>query len=177
MKNYKNAIFFTLFIISVIFEVSVLPAFMNPLPIPNLPLVFMIIWIIAGGYEALFAKIIIGGFFMDIIYAQPLGLNPLLLIVISVVIDKIAKRNIFIADKTKFSFGATLATVFFAVIFAELSARYLVAFVEKTGFPDFSANVFYIGLYSSMLFLLLYFPLIKLEKKLSHYDRRIILTR
>ena len=113
----KTVIFFIVFFAAVI-ETAVFPNFFPDGTAPSVFLALAVFWTIKEGFERALSKIIMIGFFMDLIYSYPVGINIISVLLVSFGVNYVAKR-LLINHKTG-QFFMMAAVVFAGVFGAEL---------------------------------------------------------
>jgi rod shape-determining protein MreD len=171
----KIAIFFLLLLLVVV-QISVLPNIFAKNSVPNILLIMLIFWTARKGIEKTWKLAILGGLLSDLILFVPVGLNVFSFFIAIILINYLAKR--FLATHQAWRFA--ILAVFVAVgtlgheIVLMLIAEVLSIF-QKTA-KNIPLNLDWslarTILNSMIIFVIIYWPLKKIESILNLYGSR-----
>jgi rod shape-determining protein MreD len=171
----KIAIFFLLLFL-VIFQISVLPNIFAKNSIPNILLVMLIFWTARKGIEKTWKLAILGGLLSDLILFVPVGLNVFSFLLTLIAVDYLAKRFLVTHQTWRFAILAALVAV------GALSHEIILMLVMKALdiFQETAKNISVsidwplaqTTANSTIVFVVLYWPLKKIEAILNLYGSR-----
>ena len=132
---------------------------------PDLLLVLSIFWVAYFGRERKMFWIIIAGFFLDLATGGIIGKNIFLLVFIAYLVSYFYGKLLLYGESGKFFL--TMAFIVGGTMINEIIGRMLTFFISKNAF-DFTlllgGEVFLKIFFNLAFFMLIYFPIIKLEK-------------
>ncbi|MFA6973744.1 MAG: rod shape-determining protein MreD [Parcubacteria group bacterium] len=180
---YKKFAIFALLFLLVILQVSALPLFFNARRIPDLVLLVVIFFTVKRGFPAAWKMALLGGFLLDLFSFFPVGVNVLSFVAVSLLINFLAQR--FFVTQSNVKFFTLLALVLAGTIVNDVAVSVLMKIflnVEKiasTGFPILSLELVGKMLSNTLLFVLIYWPLKKLEnlKNIYPYGQQMVVRR
>lgn len=161
---YSLIIFFIIFIFS-LGPVSLSGGIFPPGVFPDLLLVLSIFWVIYFGTKRKIGWILMAGFFLDLATGGPLGKNIFLLALIAYLTSYFSGKLLLYGESGKFFL--TMAFIAAGTLINEILGRMITLFILKDGFqPAFlmGGEIFLKIFFNLAFFMLIYFPIIKLEK-------------
>lgn len=166
----KKTIRTIIIILVVLIQVSFLAVVFPQHKVPSIALALVVSWTIISGFQQIFLWIILLGFFLDIVSFQTVGINIILLVMISYFVSFFSRR--FLLEHRGWG---TLVIVFFIIIstFFYYSVNVFIADSENALANISPENVGIQIIINLILFLIIYFPLRKIEEFLSFYDKRV----
>ncbi|MBU2028436.1 rod shape-determining protein MreD [Patescibacteria group bacterium] len=132
---------------------------------PDLLLVLVIFWVAYFGRERKMIWILMAGFFLDLAMGGPLGKNIFLLTFCAYATSYISSKLLLSGEAGKFFL--TMAFVAVGTLINEIAGRIITIFMLNDSFELTllaGGEVFLKIFFNLAFFLLIYFPVIKLEK-------------
>lgn len=161
---YNLIILFIIFVFS-LGQVSFSGGIFLPGIFPDLMLVLSIFWVIYFGWQRKIGWIILAGLFLDLATGGPLGKNIFILVFIAYAISYISLKLLMLGESSKFFL--TMAFIAGGTLVSEIIGRSLTLIMSSNGF-DFTllaeGEIFLKIIFNLVFFMLIYFPIIKLEK-------------
>lgn len=178
MQNFFIAI---IIFLSVLVQTSLLPNFFPAGSVPDLALILIMIWTAKSDFNSILKWAIIAGIFMDLISFWPVGINIFSFVAVAFAVNSLSKRFLVVQSTWRFFilaimiiFGTlmNLAIIFFLM---KISAR--ISGLSDAGLSIFNQNLFLKPLYNLLIFVIIFWPLEKLDKILRHQNKRVIIKR
>lgn len=169
----KKTIRFTIILMAVLFQISVLSVIFPEYQVPSIIVALVIAWTIHVGFSDILPWVIISGIMLDIASFQPVGISVVLFVSISYFVSFFSRRflvehRVWGAMVVIFFMIAATFFYYFAGIFVAGFNNFLMGeslFLWKTIAAQIVANV--------VLFLIIYFPMKKMEEFISFYDQQV----
>jgi len=163
---------FLLAIFQVFFIGKIFPSYLAP----NLVLLFVVFWTLKAGFEKTLKIAIFSGIILDIFYFWPIGINVLILTVVSFFVRFLGRR--FLVGDFLFRFLWLSVAVSGAVILNEFLSQVIFSgwafFQKEIPFQfHFSWQIGLEIIFHLLTFAIIYWPLQKIEALVSLYGRRI----
>jgi rod shape-determining protein MreD len=146
-------------------QVSLSGGIFSPEIFPDLLLVLSIFWVVYFGIEKKLIWILIAGLFLDLAMGGPLGKNIFLLAFIAYLTSYFSGKLLLRGESGKFFL--TMAFLIAGTLISEIVGRTLTLFMLGDGFKFtllLGGEVFLKMFFNLIFFMLIYFPVIKLEK-------------
>lgn len=182
MKNFFiGAILF----LAVVVQVSFFPNFFSDEAVPDLALLIIVIWTARSSFNAVLKWAIFGGFIMDIASFWPIGINIISFAAVAFVTNSLGKRFMTSQFGWKFFIYSAMVLIATLINFAAVSILSNVTIETEEfrhyfqGFADWSLlqNVGLKVVYNLAVFSIIYWPLERVDKIFSYYNRSIILKK
>lgn len=161
---YNSIVLFIIFVFS-LGQVSLSGGFFSSGTFPDLLLVLVIFWVAYFGRERKTFWIIAAGFFLDLAMGGIIGKNIFLLVFISYMVSYFHGKLLLYGEAGKFFL--TMAFIVGGTIANEVVGRMIILFISKNAY-DFTllagGEIFLKIFFNLAFFMLIYFPIIKLEK-------------
>lgn len=169
----KKTIRFIIILFAVLLQISVLSVIFPKYQVPSMVVALVIAWTIHVGFAGILPWIMTLGIMLDIASFQPLGTSVALLVLISYFVSFFSRRFLvehriwgsvtalfFIIVSTFFYYSAGMVIAGFSNFFSGEPLLFW-----KTLLVQITANV--------ALFLIIYFPLKKMEEFIFFYDQQV----
>lgn len=161
---YNLVILLIIFIFS-LGQVSLSGGIFSPGIFPDLLLVLSIFWVVYFGIERKIVWILIAGLFLDLTMGGPLGKNIFLLALVAFLTGYFSEKLLLRGESGKFLL--TMVFLMVGTLISEIAGRALTLFMLDDSF-EFSlllgGEIFLKIFFNLVFFMLIYFPIIKLEK-------------
>ncbi len=166
----KKTIRAIIIILAVLIQVSFLAVVFPQHKVPSIILALVVSWTIISGFQKIFPWVILLGFFLDIASFQIVGINIILLVMISYFVSFFSRR--FLLEHRVWG---TLVIIFFIIVstFFYYSVNVFIADSENVLANISPGNAEIQIIVNLILFLIIYFPLRKIEEFLAFYDRKV----
>lgn len=161
---YNLIITFVVFIFS-LGQVSLSGGIFSPGIFPDLLLVLTIFWVVYFGIEHKIGWIILAGFFLDLATGGPLGRNIFLFVLIAYAVSYFYGKLLMPGESGKFFL--TMAFIAAGTLVNEVLGRLLTLLVLNESLTSaflLGKEVWLRAFFNLVFFMLIYFPIIKLEK-------------
>lgn len=174
----KIAISMVIFL-AAMFQVSVFPNIFPSGLSPEILLVLVVFWVSKSGFEKNIFRIILSGAALDFFYLWPAGINIIALSFTAFLTGSLAKR--FLVSQRALNFFMIVVFVVVGTLVNHITLSFLVKFMDfihpyKEGImissvwgKEFLAR----PLINAAFFATIYWPLMKMEKIMSFYDRSL----
>jgi len=174
---FQKIILFLVVIILVLFQGSFLVNFFPEGLVPNLVLSLVVFWIVRAGFNESWPGIVLAGFFLDLAHNWTIGISILSLAIVAFLISSLVRR--LSVAQGGLGFVMILGFVFFGSLVNDLIINYTVQSIFwLRGFESGSALVYPFGviifwnaLLTSAGFVVLYWPLKKIEERVIFYNK------
>lgn len=167
-------------IVTIIIQVSFLPALFSQETVPLLILAVAIAWTVAAGFEDSWLWVIVLGILYDLASFHPIGMSSVLLILGAYGISFISRRFFLEHEGTGVLLSAAImfGYSFLVEILYLLMERGMAELLEKIILSaSFWWSGFFVAIVSTVLFLPIFVGLRSLERFLSFYDHRTALRQ
>jgi rod shape-determining protein MreD len=158
-------------------QVSFLPNLFPEKEMPNLMLILLIFWTARKGIEKMWVPAILGGLFLDILSFFIIGTNLFVFVCVMLIINYLARS--FLVTHQTWRFFILIIIVVIGTFLGEFillfSAKtvFVLETINNGTFPFFDTALAGRTAYSVLLFIILYWPLKKLETVINLYGLRI----
>ncbi len=166
-----QAFIFAVIFFSAVIQISFLPNFFPAGAVPDLLLVFIILWSMKKEIKEIWIWILLTGLFLDFFSLLPAGTNISAVFTV-VFLIRILMRQYFITDKV-WKFFTSAGFVIIGTLVNEIVLFLILKFILKEDVVMFSDKNFYLRIaYNLMTFLIIYWPFAKFEKVLEFYNHK-----
>ena len=166
--------------LAILIQISFLPVLFSTNEVPNIILLLIISWTVIMGFDNILIWVIITGIMADLIFFRSVGTSVIFFVVIAYSISFVSRRFL-IENKNS---GFLIIALF--IIFSTILYGFLNIFINSQIIENFRGSfgaqliilqksILTQIAFNLLLFPLGYFPLVRLEKYLSFYERRISL--
>ena len=175
---FERIIIFLVIILAAVLQISFFPNIFPSGSAPEAVLLLIIFWVSQNGYEKNWKRAIFAGIILDVFYFWPIGVNIMAISLTAFGIGYLTRR--FSVSHKNLGFFVMLVIVIAGVIANNLFLSFFAAIYNhlepnRINYPllDFWNNkMIFRMLTNLMLFTLIYWPLLTLEKFLSFYDKK-----
>jgi rod shape-determining protein MreD len=172
---YKNILIFFIIFFTVLLQVSFFPNVIPHRFFPDIALIIILFWTVERGFEETWKWAILAGLMVDLAYFWPVGASIFSFVFIAYVINSFTKR--FLVTQTIFRFLILVAFIILGTASNDILAVSAVKFAKKETLdfvPLFFNTDIFLKIFCNLgIFLLIYVPLVKLEKFFSSLDSRL----
>lgn len=181
---FQKAIFAAIIILLSVSQVSILPQFFPVGIVPNLVLILVVYWTIREGFSENWQRIVLAGFFLDLVYGWAIGINILSLSVISFAVGYLVKR--FSAPQKGWKFIMAIGLVIFGALVNDAIIALLIKMIgwfknmplESSMIYPLSIKIIWNALLTAVCFVFLYWPIERMEIFFNSYrNSRFAKTR
>jgi rod shape-determining protein MreD len=166
--------------LAILIQISFLPVLFSANEVPNIILLLVISWAVIMGFDNILIWAIIIGVAADLIFFRAVGTSVIFFIVIAYSISFVSRR--FLVENKNLGF---LIIAFF-IVFSTIFYGFLNIFINSRLIENFRGSfgtqlillqksILIQIAFNLLLFPLCYFPLVRLEKYLSFYEKKISL--
>ena len=171
----KNISIFLIIFFSVLLQVSFFPNIIPRQIFPDIALIIILFWTVERGFEETWKWTILTGLMIDLAYFWPIGASVFSFVFTAYVINSLTKR--FLVNQTIFRFLILVAFIIFGTILNDMITISAVKFARREMF-DFNMLFLNFDIFLKIfcnlgMFLLIYVPLVKLEKFFGSLDLRL----
>jgi rod shape-determining protein MreD len=166
--------------LAVLIQISFFPALFSAAHAPNLILLLVISWAIIVGFNDILIWIIITGIISDLVFFKSVGTSVIFFVIVAYGISFLSRR--FLVENRNWGFLMMSFFVFAATIFYGLFNVFINSqFIESlngsfwTELFIFRKEIAMQVVLNLLFFPLCYFPLVKLERRLSFHDKKMSL--
>jgi rod shape-determining protein MreD len=180
---FRKTTIFILILIAALLQISFFPNIFPSGWAPDAVLILIIIWVFQDGFEKNWPKIILAGFVLDLFFFWPVGMNIIAILVVAFGMGFLTKR--FHISHKNTGFFVMMALIAAGTIEYNLILNFFIAAfnsVDSNKINNLILNfwdkriVFEI-LSNLLLFSIIFWPMILLERFLSLYDSRSLSGR
>lgn len=176
----QNFFIGTIIFLSVILQTSFLPNIFPANFVPDITLVFIIIWTARMDFNSVLKWTIIGGLMIDLVSFYPIGISIFSFTAIAFIVNSLSKR--FLVPHFAWKFLVLIIIVFLAtiinhIITAFLSGISVTGNVRETLQSIFDSRLLLKPFYNLLIFAIIYWPIRKLDKFFSYQSQRVIIKR
>lgn len=176
---FQKSILFVVIFLAVLSQASFFPNILPAGMTPDIVLILIIIWTAWEGFEKVLWRSIFSGLILDMIYSWPTGVSIISLIVISYLIDYLAKRFLVFQKAWRLLviiLFIILGTLFNLAIITILIKSFSFLKHEQISYPVISSPGFVtLKILSNLIIAaVVYWPLRKIEKTVSFYNQRTL---
>lgn len=175
---FEKIIIFLITVLAAVLQISFFPNIFPSESAPEAVLLLVIFWMSQSRYEKNWKKAVFAGFVLDIFYFWPVGVNIIAVSLVAFGIGSLTKR--FSVSHKNLGFFVILALVVVGTIVNNLAVNFLATVYNyldpnRIDYPALSfwnSRIILKILANLVLFTLIYWPLITLEKFVSFYDKK-----
>lgn len=167
---FLNAIAFLLIFLAAIAQVSLLPNFLPSSFVPDPVLILIIFWAVRERFEGMWGRAVFAGMILDAVTFQPIGIHSAAFAAVAFGVSSLAKR--FLVSQKAWKFSAILAFAAFGSLVNFFITHAFFGAMDKI----MERGVMWIiwnMLSNVILFSMLYWPLLRLEKVINLYSRKV----
>lgn len=174
----RRAIIFLVIFLAIIFQISVLPNFFAAASAPNLVLMLVIFWVAQNGFDEALRRSVLAGFLADLTTFSAIGLHIFSFLAASFGVSFLVKRFLVTHAAWRFfimlmliAAGTFLNDFFIAIV---LKAATWIKSAGADGYGIMFSEALALKIfYSLVFFMILYWPLLKLEKFFALTEQRV----
>jgi rod shape-determining protein MreD len=176
----QNIFIFLAIFITGAFQVSFLPHIFSAEKVPDFLLILILFWATRMDFSRILLRVIWGGIVLDMAYFAPIGLNVSAFVFTAFSINYLAKK--FLVEQETWKFFITLGLIVLGALLNDWILAIFSGFFP-VGQEIYGRSLFFnctLGaklFFDAVLFALLYWPLIKLEKFFTFYGARINMSK
>ncbi len=176
---FEKAIIFFVIVLAAVFETSFFPNILPSKSAPKAVLLLIIFWVSQKGYEKNWARAVFSGFILDVFYFWPIGVNIMAVSLAAFGVDSLVKR--FSISQKNLGFFVIIAMVaagtigndFFLSCFATFFNYLNPGSIDYLMLDDWNVKIIVMKILANIvLFSIIYWPLLSLEKFLLFHDRK-----
>lgn len=176
----QNFFIGTIIFLSVAAQTSFLSNIFPANFVPDVTLIFIIIWTARIDFNSVLKWAIFGGFLMDLASFYPIGISVFSFAAIAFVVNSLSKR--FLVPHFAWKFLVLLVIVFLATMINHIITVFLVQILAGESIRDvlgavFDGRLIWKPFYNLLIFAIIYWPIRRLDKIFSHQNQRIIIKR
>ncbi len=160
---------FAVIFFSAVIQVSFLPNFFPAGAVPDLLLIFLVLWVMEKSVKEIWPWLILGGLFLDFFSFLPVGTNILAIFFVVFVIKAMMKPY-FVTDKM-WKFFISAGFVIIGTLANEIILFLTTKFVLQENVAFLLDRNFYLKItYNLLIFLIIYWPVDKFKRVLEFYN-------
>lgn len=172
---YKNILTFLIIFFAVMLQISFFPNLITAQVFPDVALVIILFWTVERGFEEMWKWAIVAGFLSDLAYFWPIGISVFSFVFVTYVVNSLVKR--FSVTQAGFRFFILLAFVALGTVLNDILIIVALKFsrqeASSLNLLLFNWDIIFKIFYNIAIFVLLYVPLSRLEKKFFSFDSRL----
>lgn len=177
MQNFFVSI---IIFFSVILQASFLSNIFPVNFVPDITLIFIVIWTARVDFNSVLKWAVLGGLMMDLASFYPVGISIFSFVAVAFIVNSLSKR--FLVPHLGWKFAVLVMIVFLATIINQLITVFLVKIFAEGDVRESVYSIFYSRLlwkpfYNLVMFAIIYWPIRRLEKVFSFQNQRIIIKR
>jgi rod shape-determining protein MreD len=175
---FQKTITLLIIFLAAILQISVFPNLFPSSMAPEIVLIIVIFWAVQEGFEKTWPKVVAAGFVLDLFYFLPIGFSIIALSFVAYGTGFVAKR--FLVSQKNLGFLMALLLVMGGTFMNDLILFALVKILNSLGTQKISSlatniwegKIFLRIAINLAVFIIIYWPLAKLEKFLSFYGEK-----
>ncbi len=176
----QNFLIGLIIFLSVVLQASFLPNIFPVNFVPDITLIFIIIWTARIDFNSVLKWAILGGLMMDLASFHPVGISIFSFVAVAFVVNSLSKR--FLVPHFGWKFAVLVVIVFLATIINQIITGFLVKIfaegnVRESVHSIFDNRLLWKPFYNLLMFAIIYWPIRRLEKMFSSQGQRIIIKR
>jgi len=181
---FEKTIIFFVIILAAVLEISFFPNVFPSKTAPEAVLLLIIFWVLQKGYEKNWARAFFSGFILDIFYFWPIGVNIMAVSLVAFGMDSLVKR--FSISQKNLGFfviiimvaAGTVGNNLFLSCFATFFNYLNPGNIDYLMLNDWNGKIIIMKILANIvLFSIVYWPLLSLEKFLLFHNRKSIQGR
>lgn len=175
---FQKIVFLAIVMMSAVIQVTVFPQFFPAGAVPSLILIMVVFWTIRSGFSENWKKIIVAGLVLDLSYGWAIGINILSLSVVSFLVGALIKR--FSMTQKGWGFIMAIGLIGLGTLINDIIIIMIIKTVgwlkgvqlEDSMVSPLGVKIILDAILTSASFILLYWPLNKMEKFIDSYSNK-----
>ncbi|EKE10907.1 MAG: hypothetical protein ACD_15C00179G0006 [uncultured bacterium] len=176
----QNSIIGIIIFFLALMQASFLPNIFPLYFVPDVVLIFVIIWTARSDFNSALKWAVLGGLVIDLISFFPIGISIFSFVLIAFMVNSLSKR--FLVPDFAWKFIVLFFIVFLATIVNQFVTMFLVKISSGVGIRESieyarSNGLLWKPFSNLLIFVIIYWPIRKLDKFLSYQNKRVVIKR